>query len=275
MKNLFFKGMLTLIAGSFMFTSCSKDDEIIDQGTKLPTDILADNNWVDSTMISTETLWFKVTGAEAFNTLYVEWAEADYHGDSKNYSADINVSAYMLDGVTPYFEDVDNGYKEFIQEITLGSEKEVLVKVEINDASREGTFSLRATGVGAVEIEYITLAVADEWTLGTIADGEIMGYSVDCGDNQIVQVIWAEFDSPEAATEGYTADINGSVFYKDAATPYLQYGKTDNFLNKNNSHSDNPKAVEVDQTEKKIKIHIGVESLAGTFAIKVIPMPGK
>jgi hypothetical protein len=108
--------------------------------------------------------------------------------------------------------------------------------------------------------------MGDVWTPGTIEAGQTIGYSVDCGDIPIVNIIWAENGSPES---GYTSDIVGSVFHKDAQTIYKQYGKTDDFLNKDKSHSDNPKAVEVDITEKKIKIHIN-GTVAGTFAIKVV-----
>ena len=83
---------------------------------------------------------------------------------------------------------------------------------------------------------------------------------------KVIEVIWAEVDSPE---EGYTANVMGSVFKNDGETPYKQYGRDDDFLNKNNSHSDNPKAVEVDTEEDEIRIHITEAGSEGTFAIIV------
>ncbi|MGD9993499.1 MAG: hypothetical protein AB7S69_09390 [Salinivirgaceae bacterium] len=270
MKTKILLRLSVLFALLIVMASCSKDDPI--EPEQLPINLPADNNWIDTSLTVNQTLWFKVTDAETFTTLYVEWAEADFHGSTKSYSGDAKVSAYAMDGITPYFQEVSNGYKDDKQEIALSSEKEILIKVELADVTRPGTFAIRVTGTATLDLVYKKLTLDDTWDVDTIAAGETIGYSVDCGDTPLVQIIWAEVDSPEGPTEGYTAEIIGSVFYKDGITPYKQYGKADDFLNKNNSHSDNPKAVEVDQTEKKIKIHIAVGTKHGTYAIKVIPL---
>jgi len=127
-------------------------------------------------------------------------------------------------------------------------------------------FALRSTGTGAVNIEYTELTLGAEWLDATIEAGNTLGFFVKYDTENIIEVIWAEVDSPE---EGYTANVMGSVLKKDGETPYKQYGKDDDFLNKNKSHSNNPKAVEVDHSENKIKIHITENGSAGTFAIKV------
>jgi hypothetical protein len=141
-------------------------------------------------------LWYKVTAEETFTTLYVEWAELDNHGEDRNYTADIKVSAYKLDGETPYFEQKDNGYKASKKTLELSTEKQILVKVELNDVTKPGTFALRSTGIGAVDVEYIQINVGDDWYEASITEGEIVGFNVDCTGASNVQVIWVEADSP-------------------------------------------------------------------------------
>jgi hypothetical protein len=147
MKATFFKIWALLFGLSAIVTSCSKDENNNPSNDPIPMVIQADNNWNDSTINVNETVWYKITGADAFNTLYVEWADADSSGTSKLYTGDIKVSAYMLNGITPYFENVSKGFKDKKQEISLATEKEVLVKVELNDPTSPGTFSIRSTGV--------------------------------------------------------------------------------------------------------------------------------
>ncbi len=256
--------MLTIL--SLLFVSCDDENNDIPED-KTPTVFQADNNWYEDSLIPGQELWYKVVAGETFTTLFVEWAELDNHGQDRNYDADIKVSAYQLDGVTPYFEDEDNGYKDQNEELTLSVEKEVLLKVVLNDESKPGTFALRSTGTGAVNIEYIKLNVGDEWYEATITDGEIVGFNVDCTGATKVQVVWAEDGSPEV---GYTAEIMGSVLYKDGETPYITIDKGDDFLNKNKSETGNPKSVVVDAEEQNIKVHFSVNSNPGTFAFKVV-----
>lgn len=254
-----------LIIASILFLfSC--DNEGNDPEEIIPTTIQADNNWVEDEIIVNQEIWYRVVAEETYTTLFVEWAEEDAHGEDKNYTADIQVSAYMLNG-TPYFEDKNNGYSDQIKTIDLGVEKEVLLKVTLTDEEQAGSFAIRSTGTGAVDVEYINLNIGDTWTEGVIADDEIVGYLVDCEDATQLKIIWAEFDSPET---GYTADVMGSVFYVDGITTYQDVEKGKEFLNKNKSHSDDPKIIAVDASEGEIKIHISTNTLPGTYAIKVI-----
>lgn len=236
---------------------------------EMPLGMAADNNWVDGELKGGESTWYKVMADESFTTLYIEWAEADFHGASKNYTGDIKVSAYMLDGITPYFEQKDKGYGEKAKSFPLDSENEVLLKVELNDENRPGTYAIRATGTSDIgDIVYTSLPVANEWTTDTITDGEVKGYLVDCGEIEKVTIIWAEAGSPEA---GYTADVMGSVLHLDGQTPYADLGNGKDLLNKNKSQSDDPKSIQVDEVEGSFKIHIQVNTAPGSYAIKVIP----
>lgn len=175
----------------------------------------------------------------------------------------------MLDGETAYFEEKNNGYGEQTRSFALENEHEVLLKVEINEGGSPGTYAIRSTGTGYVgEITYMNLDLGAEWKLDTISAGEILGFMVDCGTVEKVSIIWAETDSPE---EGYTADVMGSVFHLDGETPYKDLEKGKDFLNKNKSHSNDKKSIQVDASEKTIKIHMAVNSAPGSFAIRVLP----
>jgi hypothetical protein len=256
-----------LIVFFILAYSCTKDD---DEQEILPMEFQADNKWIEDEITAGEITWYKVLGEEAFTTLYIEWAEADHHGESRSYTGDIKVSAYMLDGITPYFENKNKGYGAETRSFDLEEEKDVLLKVELNDPEKPGTFAIRSTGTSDVgEVSYEVLATGDTWTEASIADGETKGYKVNCGDQIKVQIIWAEVDSPE---KGYTAEIKGSVFHLDGETPYADLGNGKDILNKNKSHSDDPKYIQVDPSEKEIRIHIMVNTKPGTFAIKVVPM---
>ncbi len=257
----FLLGMLVLV-----IASCTKDDQ---DPQETPVAMAADNTWTDGSIAAGEVQWYKVMADASFTTLYVEWAEADYHGSSKSYTGDIKVSAYMLDGETPYFEEKNNGYGDQTRKFDLESEHEILLKVELNDESRPGSYAIRSTGTSNPgEVSYITLDMGDNWKKDTIMDGELIGYLVDCGEAEKVSIIWAEVDSPE---EGYTAEVMGSVFHLDGLTPYKDLDKGKDMLNKNKSHSDDAKSIQVDSGEKSIKIHMAVNTGAGTFAIKVVP----
>lgn len=255
-----------LLGVILVLASCTKDDT---DPQDTPVAMAADNTWTEGSLVAGEVQWYKVMADASFTTLYVEWAEADFHGASKSYTADIKVSAYMLDGETPYFEDKNNGYGEKIRSFALETENEALLKVELNDDARPGSYAIRSTGISNPgEVSYITLNMGDSWRKDTIMDGELIGYMVDCGEVEKVSIIWAEVDSPE---EGYTAEVMGSVFLLDGVSPYKDLDKGKDFLNKNKSHSDDAKSIQVDATEKSIKIHMAGNTGPGTFAIKVIP----
>ena len=266
--NYYKQHLLAFICGFLLvFSSCSKEDT---EPEKLPLELNADNTWMEGEISPDEIIWYKVIADESFTILYVEWAEADYHGQSRSYTSDIKVSAYQLDGLTPYFENIDIGYGQKTRSFPFADEPEVLLKVEINDITKPGTYAIRSTGTGDEgDIVYHELNPGIEWTDTTISEGESHGYLVDCSDHIRVKIIWAEADSPE---EGYSADIKGTVLYLDGESPYTDLGNGKEIVNKNKSHSDDPKTIEVDPTEKKFKIHISVNTVPGTYALKIEPV---
>lgn len=96
-----------------------------------------------------------------------------------------------MDGKKAFFEEKVNGYKDSKKSLSLSVEKQVLIKVELNDLSIQETFALRSTGKGAVDIEYIKLNVGDNWHEASITEGDIIGFNVDCSGLSKVNVIWA------------------------------------------------------------------------------------
>lgn len=252
-----------LLCFTLAFVSCSDDDEI---NNPLPTEIQADNKWVEDEIKVNGEVWFKVSCDAGSTTAYLEWAESGAHGEDRNYTGDVMISAYQMDGLTAYIENKDNGYGEKAKSFSLASnEVEFLVKVVVGDSETPGTFALRANATSVVTVEYADLEIKDEWTQGDIADGEILGFKVKYTGEKKLAIVWAETETPEA---GYTADVIVSVMHTDGTTPYKDVDKNKDFLDKNKSHSNDPKYILTDPNEKNIKIHVKNTS-AGSFALKV------
>lgn len=264
-----FKFIALLLGLTLVFTSCSEEDEDNGDNEIIPTAVSADGEWFEDEITEGDELWYKITCAANATSVLLEWSEVDAHGEDRDYTADIVVSAYLLDGTTPYIEDKDNGYKDSGKSFDLAnSEVEFLVKVVINsDNNTEGTFALRAKASSDITVEYTDLSIGAEWTDSTIAVGEVIGYKVKYSGEKKLQVFWAEDGTPE---DGYTADVNGSVLNKDADAYYSVFENGSGFFqDKKKSHSDDAKIIMTNAEEGNFKIHItGVT--AGTFAIKVV-----
>lgn len=252
-----------LLCFTLAFVSCEDDGELTDP---IPTDMLADNSWLEDEIKDNGELWFKVTCDVGSTTAYLEWAENGAQGEDRNYSGDVMISAYQLDGITPYLEDKDNGYGDKAKSFALANnEIEFLVKVLVGETQATGTFALRSKATAIVNVEYVDLEILETWTDGDIAEDEFLGYKVKYSGEKKLAVIWAEVDSSE---EGYTADVIVSVLYTDGITPYKDVEKNKDMLDKNNSHSDDPKYILTDAGEKNFKIHVK-NTTPGKFALKV------
>lgn len=252
-----------LLCFTLAFISCNDNSEIADI---VPIDINADNKWVEDEITTNGELWFKFTCDVGSTTAYIEWAENGAHGEGRNYSGDVMVSAYQLDGITPYIEDKDNGYGDKAKSFPLGNnEVEFLVKIVVGESGTEGSFAIRARATSVISVEYTDLNIGDTWMDGTISKDEILGYKVKYSGEKKLAVIWAEIDTPEA---GYDADIMVSVLKNDGITPYKDVDKNKDMLDKNKSHSDDPKYILTDSGEKNFKIHVK-NTTPGKFALKV------
>ena len=165
-----------LLCFSMAFLSCSEEDEITEV---LPTEVPADNKWVEGELEAKGELWYKVTCDAGSTTAYLEWAEKGAHGEDRNYTGDVMISAYMLDGLTPYLEDKDNGYGEKARSLALqNNETAFLVRVVVGGTGRPGTFAMRARATAVIAVEYIDLEISETWTESSIKKDEIIGYKV-------------------------------------------------------------------------------------------------
>lgn len=256
--------ILFLLSLIMFFPSCTEDD---DPEIVLPIEFLADNNWVEDELSAGDVLWFRAKCDVGATTMYLEWAEKDHHGESRTYTGDIKVSAYMLDKSSVYIENKDNGFGESAKSFGLsGNETEVLIKVEVSDAQIGGTFALRAKSTSTITVEYLDFKIEDAWRDSTITMDDIIGFKVKYSGTKKLKIIWAEIETPEA---GYTADIMVSVLHADGVTPYKDVDKNKDFLDKNKSHSDDAKFIITDSNDKNIKIHIK-NTVPGSFALKVV-----
>lgn len=266
--------LFLLGAMSYILTSCSKDEDspqAIPAENELPVEFQADNDWFEDAITEGDVLWYRVNWDTNYTTLFIEWAELGNQDTAQHYTANIQVTAYALDTNVVFFEAKPNGYGSQKKSIPLQNlaEQSVLLKVELDaSAPHTGSYALRAGGiVEAANVRYSDLAIGNTWTEAEVATDSTVGFRVYTGNATQLQIIWAEIDSPEG---GYTGEIMGSVFRADGTTVYQIVDNGKDFLKKNKSHSDNPKAILVNPTDNHIKVHIQPNTQAGTFAIKII-----
>lgn len=268
MRMINFRIAALVLGMTLLFVSCTDESDDNGDSALIPTEMEDDGEWYEDEIATSEVLWYKVSCDANATAVTLEWSELEAHGEDRDYTADIVVSAYQMDGVTAYIEDKDNGYKESGKTFDLGNgEVQFLVKVLINsDNNTAGTFALRVKSQSDITVTYTDLSIGANWNDSTIAVGEVIAYKVKYTGEKLLKVYWAESGTPE---EGYTADISGSVLNKDANAYYAVYANGSGyFQDKKKSHSDDAKVILTNAEEGNFKIHItGVT--AGTFAIKV------
>lgn len=263
---------LLMVATVILFSSCNNNNDEPDPEPQQlqPVEMTLGADWhIDTLTSSTEEKWYRVN-APTSQKLYIEWAESEHQGTGYNHTADIKVSAFKLNGTDLYFEDIDDGYGADAQLVSLTDEASILIKVTANTAI--GTYGIKVFETGSGDIEYTEINAADLWITNlSIEVGETKGFLVDAGSAEALQIMWAEYNSPES---GYTADIKGSVYKMDGETPYTQRDNGKIFVAKDKSHSDNPKSIEVDQAEGKVKVHIQLndDEKPGTYALNIAPV---
>lgn len=261
--------LVLFVTGILLITfSCTKED--LDHGFEDPKDVELSTDWLeDSLSITQNEIWYRYSIGPDVSAVFVEWSEKDYHGSSRDYTADILVDAFCLDGETGYFTDEDNGYGADAQQINVSSGSGLLIRVKLHE-DMTGAYGLKVyEKSGSGDIELIELYVGGEWHDSTIAEGETLGFLIKGSSaNQELSINWAEFNSPE---EGYSADIKGSVYKLDQETAYLIADNAKNFVGKDKSHSDNPKSIVLDQgeTEFIVLISLNDPSKPGNFAIQI------
>ena len=262
---------IIMMAAIMLFTACDNNNNTDPEPETIqPVELTLGADWhIDTLSSASQEKWYRVN-APTSQKLYVEWAESEYQGTGYNHTADIKVSAYKLNGEDLYFEEENNGYGADAKLVSLTDEASILIKVTANTTI--GTFGIKVYETGLANIEYTEINAADEWITDlSIEVGETQGFLVDAQGAEALEIVWAEYNSPES---GYVADIKGSVYKMDGETPYTQRDNGKIFVAKDKSHSDNPKSIEVDQAEGKIKVHIQLndDEKPGSYALKIAPV---
>jgi len=205
------------------------------------------------TLSTDDAVWYSVDCGGA-TTMQIVWEDSESSDEAG--LADILVSVYQMDAATPYkiisnnkdFVDKTNSTFDNPKQISLDKgESTILIKIMGDPLTTSGVipgdFTIRVTDVSDIDPETISLGV---WHEDSLAEGT-----------------------------GYTGDIIGSVYYADAATPYIIVDNNKEFENKDKSHTDNPKSINVENNAVVlIKIalnpdHIGGPQ-AGSYAVCVV-----
>ncbi len=82
-------------------------------------------------------IWYDVD-ITGFNFVFIEWEEKE---NNFNYTGDIRVSAYYEDGITPYFENINNSYNSWLCN-NPSTETKVKIKVTANN-NIQGTYAIK------------------------------------------------------------------------------------------------------------------------------------
>lgn len=241
-----------------MASSCQKEKEIFTKYIDL--ELLAD--WQEFEISSDEEIIMKIT-ITSESKIDVAWKDALSMKDGDGYTADILVSAYRPDGVTPYFENLDSGYQDDSQlpEIVSGDSQMLLV-IKAKDGAT-GTFAIRVRGVyDNVVTDPRDISFGTAYTEKNIGAGEIKWLRVDCGTATSVVAEWMEFDRPETASN-YTADILVSIYSEDLSVVYLE--------SQNHGYDSSARNFTLTHGTSVIYIKISqpVPELPGTYAIRV------
>lgn len=252
--SIFLVAALLAISAS----SCKKENEIFTSYIDL--ELLAD--WQDFEIEDDEEIIMRIA-ITTETKVDIAWKDALAMKDGDGYTADILVSAYRPDGVTPYFEELDNGYQENSQlpEIVDGDTQLLLVIKPKN--GQGGTFAIRVRGIyDNVVTNPKDLPLGLDYTDKNIAAGEIKWLKVDCGTATDLVAEWMEFDRPEAGSN-YTADIIVSIYSEDLSVVYLE--------NQNHGYDTSARNFSLTHGTSIIYIKISqpVPEVPGTYAIRV------
>jgi len=253
-----FRTLILAILAVFMITSCEKEPEILQNYIDL--EMLSD--WQDFEIIENEEIIFRVT-ITTESKVDLSWKDFGQMKDDDSYTGDIVVSAYRPDGITSYFEDLDNGMQDDSQMIEIEEgDTQLLIFVKSKEG-RTGTFAIRARGIYDDQVTNPKdLDLSTEWTDKNISEGDTKWFKVDCGTVTSLAAEWMEFDRPETGSN-YTADIRVSVYSEDLATTYVE--------DKNHGYGDNARAFTLthDTSIIYVKVTLNDPPVEGTFAIRV------
>lgn len=252
-KTLAFQFLLVIF-----LVSCEKETKI----EQIYSDLSLLDDWQDFQIGDNKEIIFKVS-ITTENKLDLSWKEEPWMKDTDLYTADILVSAYRPDGVTPYFEDEDNGFQDESEliEIVEGDTQVILI-IRAKDG-KSGTYAIRARGITETQVSNpkdIDFGIS--WIEKNCNPGEVKWLKVDCGAEKDIFVEWSEFDRPETGSP-YTADIKVSVYSEELDITYL--------LDQNHGYDTNARGITLTHSSSIIYIRVTLnnDALPGSYAIRV------
>jgi hypothetical protein len=240
-------------------SSCKKETETFTRYVDL--ELLGD--WQEFDIGPNEEIIFKITITDQ-TRIDLAWRDiADMDVDD-SYTADILFSAYRPDGVSPYFEDIDNGFKDNSQMIDIVEGDEQVLLIVKAKSGQSGAFALRVRGLN----DDLVVTNPKDLTFGTgytdknIAESDVKWLKVDCGSATNIVTEWMEWDRPEVGSN-YTADIQVSVYSEDLETLYVD--------NKNHGYDTNARTFTLTHETSIIYLRISLYDplKPGTYAIRV------
>ena len=138
--------------------------------------VVADADWTQGQISEGKEVWYKVTCEATDVTATVIWADLSEQSETKDYTGDILVSAYQLDGKTAYLEGKDNGFSKPKSFALAGSETAFLIKVTMGESQTPGSYAIKATAEPASvgSVVYTDLTIGEPFTQGTIALNQVV-----------------------------------------------------------------------------------------------------
>ncbi len=253
-----FRAGVLILSISLFLVSCQKEEEPFTSYI----DLQLSGEWQDFIIKPNETIIMKVTIATE-SKLDISWKDVNAMKVDDSYSADIKVSAFRPDGLTPYFEDIDNGYQENSQIVSIEpGDDQVLLFIDTN-GDLSGSFSIRVRGIyDNVVTNPKDLMLSDQFSDKNIGTGETKWLKVDCGAYTNISAEWMEFDRPETGSN-YTADIQVSIYSEDLSVIYVD--------NKNHGYGTNIRNFILTHGTSIIYVKVSLYDplKPGTYAIRV------
>lgn len=254
------KGLVCVSFALLLLSSCEKEAGI--EHTYI--DLGFNDDWQDFSINENEEIIFKIT-IENETRIDLSWKDVSAMKDTDTYTGDIVVSAYRPDGITPYFEDEDNGYQEESEMIEIEEGDTQVILIVSSKSGQAGTFTIRIRGLNDdLQLTDPKDIVFGQWADKNCSAGDVKWLRVDCGTETDILVEWKEFDRQEAG-ETYTADVVVSVYSEELDIVYVD--------NKNHGYDGDPRTFTLTHSSSIIYIRIMLndETKPGSYSIKVSP----
>lgn len=250
--------LVLLALSGILLNSCEKEPGLEQKYL----DLEFDDEWQDFEINENEKIIFKIT-IEKETRIDLSWKDVAAMKDTDTYTGDIVVSAFRPDGLTPYFENEDNGYQDDSRMIEIAEGDMQVILIVTSKEGKAGTFTMRSRGLNDdLQITNPKDIAFGEWHDKNCNEGDVKWLKVDCETETDVLVEWKEFDRQEAG-ETYSADIVVSAYSEDLDVVYID--------NKNHGYEGEPRTFSLTHSSSIIYLRVSLndETKPGSYSIKV------